>query len=327
MKSRFFNILPVRSRTVAVLTATLGLFAFPALAEAATLTLDFDEGNGTTSVDQYAGKAGDGWKSAWTTKVAPAASQDSITISSSGVSGASPLYTGGGNYLKFVMDTTALETGSATRSAAAMRRLDSGVISLARPITYSFSFRLENDPSTIASSDYRGPQYFIFVDTSATGTPTTGSTNTWLIQTTSSTNNATSYWQLGNGDGLGGTSFINTTMKAEEGVTYFFTVVSDPATRTWSVTISNGATTYDSVAEGKSLAYRSTKANDAGSWLQFAIKDPTAAGTESFAYSLDNITVSQADLPAVPEPVTATLFLGAGALLAAAAALRHRASR
>ncbi|WP_043583064.1 PEP-CTERM sorting domain-containing protein [Geminisphaera colitermitum] len=322
MKSRFLNIIAIRSRTVSVLAVTLGLFAFSTLAKAVTLTLDFADGEGTSSVDQWTGKNGGVWRNAWAIK--NAVTDGSATFASTGVSNTSPLYTGGGNHLKFVMDTTAITSGS--RSAAAIRKLETDVIDLARTITYSFYFRLENDPSTITASSYRGPQYAIFADTSTNGVASTGSGNTWLIQTTSTAGNSTSYWELGDGNGTGSSTLVKTTMKAEAGVTYFFTVVSDPATRTWTVSINNGSTTYDSVTAGLTLDYRSIAADNAGQWLQFAIKDLTADNTESLAYSLDHITVSQADAPVVPEPMTTALFLGAGAFLAVAI-IRRRASR
>lgn len=299
MKSRFLNIIAIRSRTVSMLTVTLGLFAFSTLAEAVTLTLDFAGGEGTASVDQYAGKAGDGWATGWTV----GRSQTAIGFTGT-VTNDTPLYSNGDNYLKASM-TSLGESSTGAQQAGVRRKIDSSVIDLTAAFSYSFYFRADDDWSSNSA------QYMIFSNGSAASG--TSNDSTWAI---TSTAQAASKWTF-----RSGSSDVVSTMAVTAGTTYFFTINTNPATKSYTVTISNGTTTYDS----PSLAWRSSAKTEA-EFLHFVVKDTTQATAATMEFSLDHLTLSQADAPVVPEPMTTALFLGTGALLAVAI-FRRRANR
>jgi hypothetical protein len=299
MNSRFLNIIAIRSRTVSMLAVTLGLFAFSTLAEAVTLTLDFADGNGTLSVDQYAGKAGNGWAAGWTI----GKSQTAIGFTGT-VTDDTPLYSNGGNYLKASM-TSLGESATGAQQAGVRRRIDSSVIDLTSAFSYSFYFRADDDWSGNSA------QYMIFSNSSAASG--TSNDSTWAVISSAQ---ADSKWTFRDGS-----DNVVSTMAVTAGTTYLFTINTNPATRSYTVSIFNGTTTYDS----PSLAWRSSATTEA-EFLHFVVKDTTQTTAATMGFSLDHLTIEQADAPVVPEPMTTALFLGTGTLLAVAV-FRRRATR
>ena len=87
--------------SVWVLMAGLLLAAGPA---AATAVANFDDGNSATEVDGYPGVAGGGWANAWVQPTEGGATWSAGPT----VASATPLQTGGGNYLTATMDSAAL---------------------------------------------------------------------------------------------------------------------------------------------------------------------------------------------------------------------------
>ncbi|PAW78903.1 MAG: hypothetical protein B9S32_05855 [Verrucomicrobia bacterium Tous-C9LFEB] len=222
----------------------------------AVLTLDFADGNGTTSVDQYMGTAGSGWKGGWTTATTGSSSTNTVT-------NGTPLYTGGNNYLQASYIISA--TGQNERVT---RQVDSTAINLSSLVTYSFTFR--SDVSIGGSG-----QYLAIVN--ATGpTSGTGPSNTWEITADGGG------WKVG-GVALG---FLG----GGTGTDYQFTINSDPISKTYNVTILN-LNNLQSVTS-VTANYRNALATTENTYLNFI---STATGTalvgSTIGFSIDNISV------------------------------------
>lgn len=250
-----------------------------ACAPAAVLTLDFADGNGTTSVDQYAGIAGSGWNTAWTT-----ASGSSVTASSSTVINTAPLYTGGGNYLS----TSFTVSGSATANqwVRVSRQINASSISLTSPVSFSFTLRPD---STVSNAN---ETFTIFNSTAAT--QNTSAADTWKITADGGG------WNIYNGNTAVAVGKVGATALA--GTDYQFTIYSDPSTKTWTATIYNisNNVTYNS----GTLSWRNTAATSENTFLNF-VSQSGATSSQTFGYSLDNIVV-------VPEPSVSSLTAMAG---------------
>jgi uncharacterized protein (TIGR03382 family) len=254
----------------ASLLIALGLFA-PPPAQAQVLTLNFADGNGTTSVDQYTGTTGSGWNTAWTSAFGADTSTGTGTVINT-----TPLYTGGDNYLHVTYDTG---SGSA-RTARISRQWNTSAISLAAPITLDFYFRSD---TAINNSNQ---SFVIFGSSSATGS--TSANDSWKITI----------------DGGGISAFDNTTAVSlgtgsiAANTPFHFTLAIDPTANTYTVSATNltTPTTYPS----GTLALR----NGADASLSYInIVANGGASLTGLGYSIDGLSV-------VPEPTTAALAVG-----------------
>jgi len=253
-----------------ILCLTLGVASAPA----AVLTLDFANGNGTTSVDQYAGIAGSGWNTAWTT-----AAGSNVTSSTSTVINTTPLYSGSGNYLSTSYTVNGL--GGGNQWVRVSRQVNSSAISLTSPVSFSFTLRPD---STVSNAN---ETFTIFNATAAT--QNTGASDTWKITADGGG------WNIYNGNTAVAVGKVGATNLA--GTDYQFTINSDPSTKTWTATIFNisNNVTYNS----GTLSWRNTAATSENTFLNF-VSQGGAATSQTFGYSLDNIVV-------VPEPSVGTL--------------------
>lgn len=272
------------------------LLAFSPLATASVTVLDFSNGNGTSSVDQYEGIAGGGWSSGWSALQNSASSGS--TAGSTGVTDTNPLYAGGDNYLKAGFSTPAGLTG--TPQWGYYRQLDSGAIDLTQEISYHFYFRPEN---SLSDADY-----FIY---SRVGSPAVGSDSnaTWLIYNSGTT------WRFSNGNGSGGFTTVDTGITVTAGVVYEFTVISNPVDNTYTANISSSEGDYSS----STLNYRNTS-NVEGEYLQYAIRDKNPGNADEIYFSVDNIGVTQ-----IPETNATAMLIALLAFVIAYA--RRRANR
>lgn len=247
------------------------------------LTLDFAGGNGTTSVDQYTGIAGSGWKTAWTN-----AAGTSISSYSGTVTNATPLYVGGDNYLSLNFSVTG--TNTTNQWIRTSRQVDSTAINLSSAVTYKFTLRPD---STVSGSN----EYFtIFSATAATNF--TGGTDTWKISADGGG------WNVYDGTtaiGMGKIGALNLS-----GTDYQFTIFSDPTTQNWTVTINN-LTNGTSTTSG-TLAWRSKGTSTTEDSFINIVSGSGSTSAAMFGYSLDNLSV-------IPEPVTAALVMAGGLVL------------
>lgn len=254
---------------------------------ATVLTLDFTDGNGTTSVDQFNGVAGSGWKAGWTS-----AAGTSITSTMNTVTNTSPLYTGGGNYLSSTFTVSGVTT--ANQWERATRQLDSTAINLNAALTYSFVFRsdsiLSNANESITIFSANGPN------------PGTGSGDTWKIT------GGGAGWVAFYGNGTStpsGSITLGTLGTSSMATSYQFTIYSDPTTQMYNVTItnlSNSTTTSSGL-----ISWRAITTTENSYFDILASSGSTISG-QSFGYSIDNISV-------VPEPASVALFVASSALL------------
>lgn len=253
------------------------LFSFTKL-EAQILPLDFTGGNGTSLVDQYAGTAGSGWSTPWTQVFGADTSSTSASVVN-----ATPIYSGGDNYLQ-----VGFNTGTGTsRGVRVSRQWNTSALSLTAPFTIDFYFR----SNTIVSN---ANQSFILFGSSA-ATSGTGTNDSWKISIDGS---GISVYN-GNTGGLlasaaaAGTNVANTPLH--------FTLAINPVTDTYTVS----ATRLDTNATFTSgtLALRNGN-NPSLSYFNFVSNaGPSLTGA---GFALDGIAV-------VPEPGT-TILLASGAL-------------
>lgn len=247
----------------------------------AAVIADFTDGNTTSAVDGYAGKAGGGWTGAWNNPTS------NITYAAT-VTNTSPLKAGSGNYLSI----TASSPGSVANSQASVNRQYSSGISLTQEVKFEFLFRAD-----VISSQTR---YTIF-DAPASQ-PATGANMTWEVALNGST------WYLYSGNGAGGGSEISTGLTATAGTTYAFTILANPTAKTFTVSIANtlGTVLYTS----GTTTFRSSAAS-LGGYLTFSTVDSDPSSPTSLASSIDGISITQ-----VPEPGTVALLgLGGAAFL------------
>jgi len=260
----------------------MALLAGILTAGAQVLPLDFADGNGTTSVDQFAGIAGSGWKTAWTAQAG-----GNVTGFTNTVTNANPL-AGGGNYLQ--TNFSVVGTNQGGQWLRLSRQLDSSAISLSSPVMYAFTLRPD---STVSNSN---ETFTIFSGTTATNN--TGAGDTWKITADGGG------WNVYNGPGNTLVGLGKVGASTLSGTTYQFNIYSDPLTKTWSLTINN-LTNNVSVSSGV-LGWRST-ASVENSFLNF-ISQSGSESAATFGYSLDSLTV-------IPEPSAVALMALGGAAM------------
>ena len=207
-----------------LLASALLLGALPLAAQVASL--QFANGNGTASVDQYAGATGSGWNDAWSLDTGANVSGSTVTVL-----GTTPTHTGGGNYLS-VRYNVAGGT-AANQFIRVSRPLDSAAINLAAQVVYEFTLRPD---ATVSNANqalvlFSGPS---------------SSTFSWKITADGGG------WNVYNGATAVALGKVGATNLS--GTTYRVWIVSDPATNTWSAIIDN-ITNSQTVASG-TLAWR-----------------------------------------------------------------------
>lgn len=255
-------------------------------ASAQVLTLDFADGNGTTTVDQYTGISGSGWNTAWTQSFSANATNTSATVVNT-----SPLYTGGGNYLQVSYDTTD------TATARVSRQWDTTELTLTDPVVLDFYFRSNTNVSTSTQV------FTLFGSNSAISS--TGPNDSWRIAA----------------DGGGFSAFDNTTPVSLgtgpilAGVTFHFTLTFDTVANTYDVSVTNMSTSATFTADD--LALRNG-ADASLSYMNFLSSNSQAAAKTGLGFAIDGIS-----LTTVPEPGVAALSVLGGLLLTHFARRRH----
>jgi len=241
----------------------------------ASIVANFTDGTGTTLVDQYAGLAGAGWLTAWTLNT-------SGGTASATVNSLSPL-SGGGNYLSYSHSYTST---SVIAYAGVYRQHDTAVVDLTQPLVYTIDYRVDY----AAATDF---QYVILSSTVAANA--TSSNDTWYIKST-----LTNGWQVGG---------TNTGISVVVGDVYRFTITVNPSSKNYIATVADltAGTSYTTTT----IAFRNTTAASDGSYLCFGIRDDAYNASDTFGFSIDNISITS-----IPEPSTiAYLVVGVFGLL------------
>lgn len=190
---------------------------------------NFAGGTGTSSSDQYAGVAGNGWSTAWS------ANQFNATTSPSVVS-TTPM-NGSGNYLSTTVTGGATvndKQGAVSRGYSTTR----GGIDTGAKHRISFDVRLDSALTTFTDTDDR---LVLFGDDVATHGTSGG--NTWSIGAFGAATNGSAAlkWAFLDGDQAGGTgTYTDTGVTLAVGTVYHMTVTNDPTTKTYTATITDG---------------------------------------------------------------------------------------
>ncbi|RYD25219.1 MAG: hypothetical protein EOP87_24810, partial [Verrucomicrobiaceae bacterium] len=246
-----------------------GAALFPVIAHAA-LTDNFDTGTYPNS--------GTGWSAGWT----QGASTGTVVSTD-------PL-NGGGNYLSVTTGTTTSSNTGISRSIGAMA---------ASPYTLTFNWRYDGNLANFVSYDDR-----IHFGASTAVDYGTNPNFSWLIGVVggdNTTNFSEGEWYFYNGSSSTTTSentFVPGDMRMtglflQSGVVYSFTVTVDPASQTYSASISDGSGGFFNAS---GLNFRNQGATDGASNLLFGgatTGSPTA--DHALTWSIDSISV-------VPEP-------------------------
>ena len=192
-------------------------------------------------------------------------------------------------------------------------RINGGLL-ISQPHYVSFDLRVDADlsPTGTASSRYQ-----IF-DSRGSGDTSTNSSCTWIIAAYAGTSGAPTGTVAGNwgfqsgtnqsgpsaDESFGSQTFIDSGIAAEAGTIYHFDVYTDPTTRSWRGSISNGV---DSFTTGLlNWRHRDPDDGNVGTNLYWGMVQDGAVDY-SYEFSLDNINI------AVPEPASGALILAAAA--------------
>lgn len=261
---------------VSGITFALGLLFLSIIpATDAQIVANFSDGNSTSAVDAWTGRAGNGWASAWSSGANKNASL------SAGVVSTMPLQDGG-NYLSVAV-TNSVTTGESMQSGIIGRRYEAAPgIDLNSAHTISFEFRLDSDASTFDRVYFSGAQKSMLNLTDA-GT-------TWLIRGNSS-------GTILLHDGTQSTRLDGITLN--QGNVYRFTINVMPsplaADSRYSVTVEDLTAATGPTTSGLLKFY--TPQTDVGGFINFTASVTTG---NTAIYSLDNIAV-------IPEASSVTL--------------------
>ncbi len=264
-----------------------------------TVAAHFTNGNDdTTYVDAYHGVAGDGWKRPWTDKVYDGAvtGHKVVLTTDTGFQEVTP---GGGNYLSFSAADDGLEGTSAASVTRNYKTTADPGIDWSQKHTVEFTLRIDEDVDNEILFTDAQDKYFA-VDCSSE-TARTSSTCTWQIGGASSElapPDAAGWWNVY--DGVAEAN-VDTGIALATGGVYDFTIVVDPTTQTYDMTIFDGTDTYDStVANPDGLGWRSS-ATEVGGYLCFGAQNSGPEDTRAF--SLDALVISQS-LEPIPGDAT-----------------------
>ncbi len=261
---------------------------------------DFDAGNTTAEVDGWRGKAGDGWAEAWreytwfNTTLSGNVVQD-------GDAGYSPLTADSGNYLFM----TSKSTDSSARDTQIRREYENhGHVSLDAAHTVNYLFRFDSGLSDL-------DRVVLFDSNTHTASPTT--TSAYYIRSHAGN------WKYYPSEGGG--SLTDSGVAIYEGDAYQFSIGLDPTTKTWDLSITNldyaaneraggvSAFSVEGLEFYGSAFYGATPRETVGGRLHFTPKLRAGSVTErEVTWSMDSIHI-------IPEPSTAALLLGMGAVL------------
>lgn len=244
--------------------------------------------------DAGTGAAGNGWLNGWR-------SASSLTAPTVNIVNTSPL-SGGGNYLAA---TLTANTTTTLDSIAVGRAYDvtGGGLASAGTFLVNFDFRSDAiDGSTMK---------FDLFESSFRATASTNTGASYSFRTENGV------WKYFNGAAL-----VSTGLAFTSGTTYSFNISINPATFTYSFTISNGSTPVsisNAAFRAANFNTDATAGSAGGRWVEFSAAEISDVAGQAASFSVDNISVST-----IPEPASAALLLGLGGLGLSAMRRRRR---
>jgi hypothetical protein len=263
----------------------------------AAIVANFNDGDGTTLVDQYTGVAGDGWLGPWSTAVG-----GSGTASAPAVLSTTPL-NGGGNYL-----SVPFTAGSSINDnfVATIRQFGaSGGVDPTLPHTIKFDYRPEAK-NEIVNAEFRS-RYQIFGSATLPTGDTSVNTTWWAVAGAGTTGSAPTgvvinTWGFLNNPTPGttvaptGMAFVSTGITMNANAVYHFEIAVNPAAKTYIGKISDGTTTFTS--EPLNFRNQGDLATSA-SYMAFGARQQNTAneGLTDYPFSFDSVSI-------VPTPVT-----------------------
>jgi len=246
----------------------------------------FTGGNSDLVVDGYAGKPGDGWKTAW---LAPAYNGGLVSASVSTLSEVKP---GSGEYLGVTVANSVNGTshGGVTRSY----RANTGPgIDWTKDHKIEFTVRIDEDvDNEFVFADFADRYTFFDSPVVQSGT---GNNCTWIISAYGAAGDyarpeIVGQWSFYDGDrqagGLTDASNVDTDVALVTNGVYTFTIVVHPATQSYDASVTG--TTGSFSATG--LGWR-TNATSAGGYLTFSGR--ANAFDDVRAFSLDDLVITQ----------------------------------
>jgi hypothetical protein len=231
-----------------------------------------------------------GWQGAWT------AAGTSLTDT---VSSATPV-NGGGNYLS--MSLSGVGGGSEGRKYGGA----GDTVSLSGRQIINWDFRVDESAASLTTNFTLGTDRYQFFGDSAF-LSTSATSNEWFAFASGAIPAAAGgtftalHWEFYSG-GTSSTAFgsgtlVDSGLTLTSGTTYHFTIDTDPATKTYVGTVSDGTTSFTS----GTLNWRNFSTNPTASGGIFTAGLATSAAGETRAAALDSIVI-------VPEPSTITLL-------------------
>jgi hypothetical protein len=253
----------------------------------ADVAANFTDGNTFLTPDQYPGGPGAGWLAGWGLTLNSGPAPTATVIADTPVNS-------GGNYLSV--------SSSFNNDNAIGRRFASGLdtsVDLDLPTTVTFDLRIDELTGWDNVNDY----ITVHGNTPSAGTNfNVSGASTFIIRayalSPSSGKNA-SEWLFYNdptstGAGFSAANFQNSGMAITAGTTYTFTITSDPVAKKYTASIFDGTNT---VTTSGPMGWRAASASNS-----IAINRKVSVGTDTIAYSLDNLTVG-ANVEAQPNTV------------------------
>jgi hypothetical protein len=241
---------------------------------------NFTDGNTSLAVDQFIGTAGLGWDAGWNITIGGGTAPTATVVDSSPVNDA-------GNYLSV--------STSYNGDTAIGREFDNtgaagGYDITATKLKTTLDLRVDTLSGWDSTSDY-----LTVHGTSNTDSVTqfnVGGLSTFIIRAFGASPAAgknASEWLLYNGASDGGgyntNNFVNSGMPVVAGNTYTFTIISDPVTKKYSGSISDGTDTVT----WSNLGWRAAAPAD-----RIAINNKVSNLADTLSYSLDSVLITEA---------------------------------
>lgn len=294
-------------KNIASCSLVLLFAALPIGLARAAIVANFTDGEGTASVDQFTGTAGNGWLGAWSLGTGASGSGTTRVAT---VTNANPL-NGGDNYLSVTMTTGTNANDNYTAARRQFGAFDG--VDPTMPHTISFDFRPEAK-NEIPNAEFRS-RFQMFGSSLLPGGDTSASTTWWVVAAAGTTGSAP-HGVVANNWGFltnpnpavtpapSGMNFVDSGIAMNVNTVYHFEIAVDPVNKSYVASVSDGSSTFTS----ETLYFRNQDvAAQSASYLAFGARQQNTdnEGLATYPFSFDSVSI-------VPTPTTAGDFDGDG---------------